>query len=128
MARSRKAKPEKDEVREERITMEIVVDAYDEDERAMGWYYYLARQAGRPVPRPVRRGAGRSRRCRWATRSRWSGCRRSDECEREMFVLIRWGKRKLAVPLAQLEVVEADDATREAVEDWHYWVGMGYEF
>jgi hypothetical protein len=51
-----------------------------------------------------------------------------DECDREMFVMIRWGKRKLAVPLAQLEVIEADDATREAVEDWHYWVGMGYEF
>ena len=34
----KKAKPEKDEVREERIDMEIVVDAYDEDERAMGWY------------------------------------------------------------------------------------------
>jgi hypothetical protein len=51
-----------------------------------------------------------------------------DECEREMFVTIRWGKRQLAVPLAQLEVIGADDQTREAVEDWHYWVGMGYEF
>ena len=27
--------------RENRITFEIVVDAYDETERAMGWYYYL---------------------------------------------------------------------------------------
>lgn len=26
---------------ENRIEMEIVVDAYDESERAMGWYYYL---------------------------------------------------------------------------------------
>lgn len=31
----------KDPVREDRITMEIVVDAYGSDERAMGWYYYL---------------------------------------------------------------------------------------
>ena len=31
----------RDEIREERITMEAVVDAYNEDERAMGWYYYL---------------------------------------------------------------------------------------
>ena len=30
-------KPRRDETREERISMEIVVDAYDEDERAMGW-------------------------------------------------------------------------------------------
>src|SRR4051794_34624422 len=36
-----RTKPQKDEEREERITMEIVVDAYNEDERAMGWYCYL---------------------------------------------------------------------------------------
>ena len=39
-----------------------------------------------------------------------------------MFVSIPWNKRTLAVPLAQLEVIEADDQTKEAVEDWHYWV------
>ena len=50
------------------------------------------------------------------------------ECMREMFVSIRWGERTLAVPLAQLEVIDGDDQTREAVEDWHYWVGMGYQF
>ena len=50
------------------------------------------------------------------------------ECEREMFVSIDWGERTLAVPLAQLEVVKASKQTREAVEDWHYWVGMGYCF
>ena len=32
---------ETDEVREHRITMEAVVDAYNEEERAIGWYYYL---------------------------------------------------------------------------------------
>lgn len=32
---------ETDTVRENRIDYEIVVDAYDESERAMGWYYYL---------------------------------------------------------------------------------------
>ena len=30
-----------DKNREERIDMEVVVDAYNEDEREMGWYYYL---------------------------------------------------------------------------------------
>lgn len=33
--------PKRDEGREARITMEAVVDAYDEVERAMSWYYYL---------------------------------------------------------------------------------------
>ena len=35
-------KMQKQDDREERIIMEIVVDAYDEQERAMGWFYYLA--------------------------------------------------------------------------------------
>jgi hypothetical protein len=34
-------KPRRDEIREERIDMEIVVDAYKEEERATGRYYYL---------------------------------------------------------------------------------------
>ncbi|MDX2255539.1 MAG: calcium-binding protein, partial [Pseudanabaenaceae cyanobacterium bins.39] len=32
---------ETDPIREHRIDYEIIVDAYDEAERAMGWYYYL---------------------------------------------------------------------------------------
>jgi len=31
----------RDEIREQRIAMEAVVDAYGSGERAMGWYYYL---------------------------------------------------------------------------------------
>ena len=50
------------------------------------------------------------------------------ECDREMFVSIRLGKRKLAVRLAPFEAIEADDETREAVEDWLYWVGRLYQF
>jgi hypothetical protein len=30
-----------DEKREQRIADEIVIDAHDADERAMGWYHYL---------------------------------------------------------------------------------------
>ena len=52
-----------------------------------------------------------------------------NECEREMFVETPWEhKRTLAVPLSQLEVTQGDAETKQAVEDWHYWVEMGYEF
>ncbi|MGE5817092.1 MAG: calcium-binding protein, partial [Deltaproteobacteria bacterium] len=51
-----------------------------------------------------------------------------EECESEMFVRVRWGNRRLAVPLSQLEPTAADPATREAVGDWHYWVARGYQF
>jgi hypothetical protein len=34
-------KPRKNKDREERIAMEVIVDAYGPEEQAMGWYYYL---------------------------------------------------------------------------------------
>jgi hypothetical protein len=51
-----------------------------------------------------------------------------EECEREMFVLIRWEEASLAVPLAQLKPVAVDEQTVQAIGDWHYWVQCGYEF
>jgi hypothetical protein len=51
-----------------------------------------------------------------------------EECEHEMFVVMRWDREGLAVPLSQLEVIDADDETREAVEDWLYWSRKDYQF
>ncbi len=51
-----------------------------------------------------------------------------EECEHEMFVMIKWSGRELAVPLSQLEGIEVDEETQQAIEDWHYWVNKGYEF
>jgi hypothetical protein len=51
-----------------------------------------------------------------------------EECEKEMFVVIRWERDDLAVPLAQLTPIkDAGTEIRQAVEDWHYWVRMGYQ-
>jgi len=50
-----------------------------------------------------------------------------EECEREMFVMIRWKTRQLAVPLMQLEGIDVDEETQRAIEDWRYWVDRGYE-
>jgi hypothetical protein len=41
---------------------------------------------------------------------------------------VRWPKRKLAVPLSQLVPLTDENATNEAVADWHYWMSHGYEF
>jgi hypothetical protein len=118
----------RDSRREERIAMEIVADAYGPEEQAMGWYYYLEDQlhfpfaatciAKRPIsPLQVEENI------------EVIGMPSQEECEREVFVTIRWKKDRLAVPLSQLEpVAEADAQTREAVADWHYWVRMGYRF
>ena len=118
---------EKDEAREERIAFEAIVDAYGPEEQAMGWYYYLDDKIQPPFPArcskkrpisPLQEGEA----------VEVLGMAPESECEREMFVMVKWQGRELAVPLAQLAVIEADEATREAVEDWHYWVNRGYEF
>ena len=56
------------------------------------------------------------------------GMASESECEHEMFVKIKWNKRALAVPLAQLECLDDDEEIIQAIEDWHYWVNRGYTF
>ena len=116
----------KDEEREERIHMEIIVDAYDSEERAMGWYNYLAdtlqfpfsaRCVAQRVTSPLEPG----------DKVEVVDIAPAEECEREMFVMIRWKSRQLAVPLMQLEGIDVDEETQQAIEDWHYWVDRGYE-
>src|SRR3954470_20188203 len=131
MAKAKKkpqGKPKRDDAREERISMEIVVDAYNEDERAMGWYCYLEDKLTTPfLTRCVRERATSPLRGRDAVEV--VGMAAEDECGREMFVETPWEhERTLAVPLAQLEVTRGYEETKQAVEDWRYWVEMGYEF
>ena len=119
---------EKDPTREDRIAMEAIVDANGPEEQAMGWYYYLDDKISFPFPAkctiesatsPLRKG----------TEVKIIGMASGAECEHEMFVEIEWEKRTLAVPLAQILPLTGVDAnTKEAIEDWHYWVNRGYKF
>ena len=119
-------RPPRDEEREQRITMEIVVDAYTPEEQAMGWYYSLEDQLRFPF-------AGRCIAERSISPLRVGdevdvvGMAPEEECQHEMFVLIRWERRTLVVPLAQLEGIAVEEQTRQAIQDWHYWVAQGYE-
>jgi hypothetical protein len=117
----------KDPVREDRIDNEVVVDAYGEDERVMGWYYYLddkirfpfeAKCVAAKAISPLRKGEI----------VQVQGMAPEDACSGEMLVLIRWQGRTMGVPLAQLTGVGVDESTAEAIGDWHYWVAQGYCF
>ncbi len=120
------ANARKNPERENRIEMEIIVDAYGPEEQAMGWYYYLEGKLRFPflakctVERtisPLRNG----------DEIEIVGMAPEEECQHEMFVIMRWEKRGLGVPLSQLKpTTESDADTREAIEDWHYWVEQGY--
>lgn len=118
---------DRDEEREERIKMEIVVDAYDRHERAIGWYIYLedtisfpfeARCTEKREVSPLEEGE----------EVRVNGMSSVEASQSEMFVTVDWMDRELGVPLAQLEPIQVDGETEEAVADWHYWAGRGYEF
>ena len=120
-------RPEKNPIREERIMNEIMVDAYGEVEHALSWYYYLDDVLSFPFmaecnmernTSPLRKGE----------KVKALGMSDEDDCMREMFVQIEWQGREMGVPLAQLKPIGVDDETGQAIEDWQYWVEMGYEF
>lgn len=112
------------EARDERIAMEIIVDAYGPEEQALGWYYYLEINLGFPF-RARCIAERRTSPLQVGDNAEVLGMAPEDECKHEMFVLMRWKRRDLAVPLAQLEGTAVDDNTRQAIEDWHYWVQRG---
>jgi len=115
---------ETDEERDERIRREILTDAYTADEQAISWCYYLERELAFPF----------QARC---IEERTISPLREDEevpvvgmtdevvSSREMFVLVEWMDREFGVPLSQLEVLDVDSETRNAVDDWQYWNGDG---
>ena len=123
-----KDKPNRDEVREDRIMMEIIVDSNGAEEQAMGWFYYLEEQLQFPFTAICIAKRAISP-LRVKDEVEVTGMSRFEECEREMFVTIHGEKGDLAVPLSSLKPIDkSDEATKQAVEDWHYWVQMGYEF
>jgi len=118
---------QEDPDREDRIQNEAVVDAYGEEEQAMGWYYYIedklhcpfkAKCISKRIISPLEK----------EEQIEVRGMAPEEECIKEIFVEIFWEGRKLAVPLSQLKQIDTDAETQEAIEDWHYWVARGYEF
>lgn len=107
-------------IRDRRIDYEVLVDAYTAEERAMAWYYYLDDTlefpfeakciAARSVS-PLKKGE----------KIEVLGLAKEEDCLAEVFVLIKFGGRKLGVPLVQLTPVGAGASTKQGVTDWHYW-------
>ena len=123
-----KKKPRQNKDREKRIEMEIIVDAYGPEEQSMGWYYYLEEKLQFPFTAVCSAKRAISP---LQIKDEVDVLRMApeEECEKEMFVMMRWEKKGLAVPLSQLTPIHSTDGqTKQAVEDWHYWVQMGYEF
>ncbi len=123
-------KQETDPIREHRIDYEIVVDAYDAEERAMGWYYYLADKISFPFL------------AKWKKTNKKTGAitekevevidmASADDCERSMYVEVAYVDEKddtFTAKLSDIEEIVPDADTAEAIAEWKYWEDMGYEF
>lgn len=112
---------ERDEERDERIEMEIIVDAYTPDEQAMGWHIYLEETMDVPFKArcieeqevsPLEEGETVC----------VVGKPSPEPSLHQQLVTIQWMDREFGVPLSQLDPVDASDATEQAVSDWHYWL------
>ena len=118
---------ERDEEREHRIEMEIVVDCYDEYERASGWECCLGDSLNFPF------------KAKCIEELRVSPLKEGEvvsvldlipleDGDEHFFVEIEWNNRTMGVPLHQLQGVDVDDETDQMIEDWKYWVAQGYGF
>ena len=116
---------EVDKVRENRIANEAVVDAYEEEEIAMGWYYYLQERLDFPF------------KAQWSSRKSSETVKvlrmsTEDDCLKDMYVEVLYREGDLedvfSARLAEIHPKDVDRATIEAIADWHYWVKRGYQF
>lgn len=122
---------ERDQTREQRIETEIVADAEDKEDRAMAWYYYLEEALNFPFN------------AKWTKKSRKSttpqekqvevlGMAPDDECLKDMIVEVAVinGKEDdvYSARLSEIEAIDADEDTLEALADWQYWLARGYKF
>ena len=115
-----------DEAREDRIMMEVVVDAYDETERSMGWYYYLQDRLNFPFAAQWLTANGNSEKVRVV------GMPIEDDCLEDMLVEVAYTEDGIedifTLSLREIQPLTEDAATLEAIADWHYWLARGYEF
>jgi len=122
--------PTRDEAREERIAMEIVVDCYNEQEAWSGWWCFLDGKLACPFVAECIRER-RTSPLKMGERVTVIGMIDDEDAAGslgEMQVEIEWQDRTLGVPLAQLRGVGATQETAEAIADWHYWIAQGRQF
>ncbi len=79
--------------------MEVIVDAYNEEEQAMGWYYYVSEEAEYPFEAecieerrisPLKKGE----------KIKVLQTVPAEECEHDIFVEIEWSGRTMGSPVS----------------------------
>ncbi|MDB9372448.1 calcium-binding protein [Nodularia sphaerocarpa] len=122
---------ERDENREHRIKTEIIVDAEDQEDRAMGWYNYLDDSLNVPFMAKLTKKTGKTSASE-EKKVEVMGMAPDDECFKDMYVEVvhPHGKDEdlFTVKLSDIVAIDTDAVTQEAIADWHYWLARGYNF
>jgi len=113
--------------REERIIYKAIVDCYDETERAMGWYYYLADRISFPFSAAIKVMCPFNP-LRLDEIVTVNALAAEEICEQGIYVEITSDSGDFAIPFEQALPIEADSETEQAILDWHYWKARGYQF
>jgi len=119
-----------DENREHRIKTEIIVDAEDKEDRAMGWYYYLDDSLNVPFMATLKK---KSRKTSTIEEKKVEvlGMAPDDECLKDMYVEVvdpnGQDEDVFSAKLSDLVVIDTDSETKDAIADWHYWLARGYK-
>ena len=110
----------KDKERQERIELEIIVDACDESEVQMGWVIQMVERTDYPffAEAPIKK------RGQEATYHRVEVVELGDVENYEggdFSVGVDWHGTIISVPMLQLKNIEAAEETKNSIEDWQYW-------
>lgn len=117
---------DKNEAREERIRNRVIVDAYTPEEQVIGWHTYLGDKIRFPFQATCIEEITTSP-LKEDEKVLVSGMVPENEVSGGMFVTVEWEGREMGVPLEQLEPIDADKASEEAIRDWHYWKARGHQ-
>ncbi|MBM9521231.1 calcium-binding protein [Desulforhopalus vacuolatus] len=105
---------------ENRIEMEIIVDAYNPEEAAMGWYYYLEKNIDFPFQAMTAKGK---------SERTIIGMADSTDCLEGMYVLVNFNDEdELLFSLEDILPIKVNQQSQQAISDWKYWLNMGYNF
>ena len=110
---------ELEDLREKRITNEVLVDTETDEDRATAWYYYLDGKVTFPFQATLD-GDDDVEVISLAV---------EEDCLDEMKMEVRhsdsFGEEPFTALVMELEPLDADDDTTEAMEDWQYWWERG---
>lgn len=107
--------------REERIEREVLVDTYNGEEQRLGWYYYLEDNLKFPF------------KAMWKNEEiEIVSMSEEDDCLEDMYVEVKYQEEDLedtfSISLSEIDPIDSDSKTLEAIGDWKYWLDRGYSF